>query len=91
MSVTVIANSEKMKMKRFHPILVSPTDFFKKFLPLHNVLETLSAPLKKTVGGGRKLMCFHLKIYVILFNFFCVFLFEHIDFLECFIATGHKK
>ena len=33
-SVTMIANSEKMKMKKSHPtISVSPTDFLKNFLP----------------------------------------------------------
>ena len=38
------------------------------------------------MGGGRKIMCFHLKIYVILFNFFCVFLLEHIiDFFGMFL------
>ena len=55
-SVTMIANSEKMKMKKFHLILGSPTDFPKKCFPLPYFLETLSSPLKKGVGGGRKLM-----------------------------------
>ena len=33
-SVTMIANSEKMKMKKSHPVIsVSPTDFLKKILP----------------------------------------------------------
>ena len=31
-SVTMIANKEKMKMKKSHLILVCPTDFLKKFL-----------------------------------------------------------
>ena len=75
----MIANSEKMKTKKSHLILVSPTDFLTKFLPLPNFSETFSSPLKKGVGGDRKLMCFHLKIYVILFNSFCVFLLEYID------------
>ena len=75
----MIANSEKTKMKKSHLILVSPTDFLTKFLPLPNFLETFSSPFKKEVGGDRKLMCFHLKIYEILFNSFCVFLLEHID------------
>ena len=78
-SVTKIANSEKMKMKKSHPVIsVSPTDFLKKNSS-RNILKTLSSPLKKVVGGGRKVMCFHLKIYVILLNSVCVFLLEHID------------
>ena len=78
--------------KSIHLILVSPTDFAKKFLPLPNFSETLSSPLKKEKGGGRKLMCFYLKIYVILFKSFCVFLLEHIDvFGMFFTAAGHKK
>ena len=75
----MIANSEKMNMKKFYPILVSRTDFLKTFLPLPNLFEALSSPLKKGVGWGRKLMHFHLKIYIILFNSFCVFLLEQID------------
>ena len=90
-SVTMIANSEKMKMKKSHLILVSPTDFLKKFLPLPYFLETLSSPLKKGVGGGRKLMCFHLKIYVILYNSFCVFLLEHIDVFGMFLLLPAIK
>ena len=90
-SVTMIANSEKMKMKKSHLILVSPTDFLKKFLPLPYFLETLSSPLKKGVGGGRKLMCFHLKIYVILFNSSCVFLLEHIDVFWIFLLLPTIK
>ena len=80
-SITIIANSENMKMKKLYLILFSPTDFLKKFLPLPNFLETLSYSLKKGMGGGRKLMCFHLKINVILFNSFCAlfFLLEHIE------------
>ena len=65
--VTMIANSEKMKTKKSHYILVAPADFFKKFLTLHTFLETSSSTLKKGVGRGRKLMCFQLKIYAILF------------------------
>ena len=68
----MIVNSEKMKMRKSHPILASATDFLKKFLPLPSFLETVSSPIKKGVGGGEKL-CFHLKICVILFNSFCVF------------------
>ena len=75
MLVILIANNEKMKMKKFYPILVSRTDF----LPLPNLFEALSSPLKKGVGWGRKLMRFHLKIYIILCNSFCVFLLEQID------------
>ena len=78
-SVTTIANSEKIKMKQSLFILVSITDFLKKFLPLPYFLETLSSHLKTGLGRGRKLMFFHLKKYVILFNSSCVFLLEHID------------
>ena len=42
-SVTMIANSKKIKMKKSHLIFVSPTDFLKKFLPLPNFLETESS------------------------------------------------
>ena len=80
----MIANSEKMKMKKSHLILVYPRDFLKQFLPLPKFLETLSSPLKKGVEGDRKLMFFHLKIYVILFNSFFVFFLVHIDVFECF-------
>ena len=45
----MIANSEKMKMKKSYPIF--PTDFLKKFLPLPNFFETLSSPLKKDREG----------------------------------------
>ena len=47
----MITNTEKMKMKKSHPILVSPTDFLKRFLPLSNFFETLSSPLKKEWKG----------------------------------------
>ena len=40
-----------MKMKKFYPILVSPTDFLKNFLRLHNFFETLSSSLKKEYEG----------------------------------------
>ena len=46
-SVIVIVNIEKMEMKKSYPILVSPADFLKRFLPLPNFFETLSSPLKK--------------------------------------------
>ena len=39
-SISMIANSEKMKMKKSHLILISLTDFVKKFLPLPNVSRT---------------------------------------------------
>ena len=76
-SVTMIVSSEKMKMKKSHPILFSFTEFIKKIFSLHNFLETLSSLLKKEVREGRKRMYFYLKIYVILFNTFCVFLLEN--------------
>ena len=70
----MMAISEKMKMeiKKSHSILFSSTKFLKKILPLPNFSETLSSSFKKGVRGGRKLMYFHLKIYVILLNsIFC--------------------
>ena len=67
-------------MQKSHPpISISPTDFPKKLSPLLNFLKTLSYPLKKGFEEGRKPTCFHLKIYVILFNSICVSLLEHID------------
>ena len=90
-SVTMIANSGKMKMRKSHLILVSFTDFLRRSLPLPNLLETFSFPLKKGVGGDRKLMHFHLKIYVILFNSFCVFLLEHIDVFLMFLLLPAIK
>ena len=50
-SIIMIAISEKMEMKKLYPILVSPTDFLKKFLPLPNFFETSSSPLKKEWEG----------------------------------------
>ena len=54
----MIANSEKMKMKKTkksYPIFVSPphthTDFLKQFLPLPNYYPTLSSRLKKEWDG----------------------------------------
>ena len=90
-SVAMIANSEKMKMKKSHLIFVSPTDFLTNFLLLPNFLETFSSPLKNGVEGYRKLMCFHLKIYVILFNSFCVFLLEHFDVFLMFLLLPAIK
>ena len=88
----MIANSEKMKMKKSRPILVFPREFVKKFLLLPNFVETWCSSLKKGAEGGRKLMCFHLKIYLILFNSFCVFLLEHSDvFFNAFTATSCQK
>ena len=49
-----------------------PPQIFLKFLPPPSFFETLTYHLKRS-GRGRKLMSFHLKIYVILFNSFCVF------------------
>ena len=47
----MIDNNEKMKMKKSYPILVSPTDVLKKFLPLPIFFQTLSSPLKKDWKG----------------------------------------
>ena len=94
-SVTMIVSSEKMKMKKSHPILFSFTEFIKKNFSLHKFLETLSSLFKKEVTEGRKVMYFHLKIYVILFNTFCVFLLENTgvfwQFLMFFISLIFYK
>ena len=82
------ANGEKMKMKKPYAILVSPTDFLKNLSPTQFFWNFI-LPCKKGLGRGRKLMCFYLKIYVILFNSFCVFLLE-LMFLKVFTAAGHK-
>ena len=42
------------------------------------------------MGEGRKL-CFQLKIYVIFFNSFCVFLLEHIDVFGMFLLLPAIK
>ena len=47
----MIANSEKMRIEKSYPILVSPADSLKKFLPLRNFFETLSYILKKGWEG----------------------------------------
>ena len=78
-------------MRDAHPILVFPREFIKKFLPLNNFFKTLCSSLKKGVEGGRKLMCFHLKICVILFNSFCVFLLGHIDIVLMFLLLPVTK
>ena len=36
-------------------------------------------------------MCFHLKIYVILFKSFCVFLLEHIDVFSMLLLLPNIK
>ena len=69
----MIANSEKMKVKKSYPILVStPIQFFRNFILPWGVGGGGG-------GGGGELMCFHLKVYAILFNSFCVFLLEHVN------------
>ena len=47
----MMARSEKMKMKKSYPILVSPKGFLKKFLPQPNFLEILFSSLKKEWEG----------------------------------------
>ena len=44
---------------------------------------------KKGVRGGRKLKCFHLKIYVILTLFYCS-RWSILMFLNVFTAAGHE-
>ena len=46
-SVTMIANSEKMKIEKIPSHFGSPTDFLKKFLPLPNFLENVPSPIKE--------------------------------------------
>ena len=46
-SLIMVANCQKIKMKKSYPILLSPTDFLKKFLSLANFFKTLSSNLKK--------------------------------------------
>ena len=84
----MIANGEKMKMKKPYAILVSPTDFLKNLSPTQFFWNFI-LPYKKGVGRVRKLMCFYLKICVILFYSFCVFLLE-LMFLKGFTAASHK-
>ena len=89
MSAIVIANSIKIKMKKSYPILASPTDFIEKFPPTQS-FQNFILPFKKGVGGGRKVMCFHIKISAILFNSFCVFFLEHIDVFWMFLNNNKE-
>ena len=89
-SVIMTDSSEKTKMKKFYLILVSPTDFLKTFLPLP-IFWHVILPSKKGMGGGEKLMCFHLRIYLKLFNSSCVFLLEHIDVFWMFLLLSAIK
>ena len=82
---------KKLKWKSPLPFCFLPQIFWKKNYPLPNILKTLSSSLKKEVGRGRKLMCFHLKIYVILSNTFCVFLLGHIDAFWMFLLLPAVK
>ena len=72
-------------------ILISRTDVLKTLLPLPSFLETFSSPLKKGVGGGRKLVCFNLNIYVILFNSIYVLLLEYTDIFRMFLLLPAIK
>ena len=53
--------------------------------------KRINSPKNKWEGGGKKIMCFHLKIYVMLFNSFCVFLLEHIDAFWMFLQLPAIK
>ena len=90
----MIVNSEKKKMeKKSYTIFVSPTDSLKNFTPTQ-LFPNFILRFKQGAGGGRKLMPFHLKIYVILFNSIYVFLLEHIDVFWMFLllpAIKNKK
>ena len=77
----MIANSEKKKMKISYPILVSPTNFLKKFLSLRDFI----LPLQKGVGDGN-------MEHVILLNSFYVFLLEHVfDVFRMFLLLPAIK
>ena len=89
-SVTIIANSEKMRMKKIRLSMAFafplPSSFWFpqhtpfKMLPQPNFLEISFLPFKKRGGTGRgqRTMCIHLKSYII-FHPFCVFLLENFD------------
>ena len=53
-SVTMIANSENMKIKKSHLILVSHTDFLKKFLLPTQFFGNFILLFKKRSGRGQK-------------------------------------
>ena len=89
-SVIMIDSSEKTKMKKFYLILVSPPDFLISFLLLP-IFWHVILPSKKGVGRGEKLMCFHLRIFLKLFNSSCVFLLEHIDVFWMFLLLPAIK
>ena len=77
-SVTVIINSEKMKMKKYH----HPYD-----LPISSLLPFWFIPqmfLKSALVTQILPMCIHLKIYVIIIYSFSVFLLKNFDFFKCF-------
>ena len=81
-----------MKMKKSYTILVSPTDFLKKFLLLPNFLKTLSFPLKKEGEGLMKTNVFSSKNLCNIMQFFlCVLVGTYWCFLHVFSAASHKK
>ena len=71
----------KWKWKNTISFWFLPQVFLKHFSPSQFFGNFILVFKKKWVGGGRKLMRFHIKVYVILFNSFCVFLLENIDVL----------
>ena len=91
MSVIIIANSNKIKMKKSYPILALPQVLLKNSPPTPQSFRNFILPFKKEVGDGRKLMCFHLKTSAILFNSFCVFFLEHIDIFWMFLNNNTEK
>ena len=81
MSVATTVNSEKMKMKKFDPILVSPYRFSEKKISPYLNFWKLYPPLWKKI---------HLKIYMILFRSFSVVI-EHIEVFWMFLLRPAIK
>ena len=79
-SVTVIINSETMKMKKYH----HPYN-----LPISSLLSfwfILQMFLKSALVTQILLMCIHLKIYVTIIYSFSEFLLENFDIFKCFYS-----
>ena len=81
---------------KYHEKIQSHFGFSHRFcykisLPIQSFGNFFLPFKKKGVGGDRKLICFHLKIYVILFNSFCLFLSEHIDVFWMFLLPTVKS
>ena len=88
------ANSEQIKIKKFHNLymfynFLSPLpfcldDFLKSWSPSYPIFWNFhSTPFKK--GGKLETMCIHLKIYETIFAPFCVFPLKHFDVFWMFL------